>query len=54
MTRAYQQLDLLSIRIHEIPETIENYMKENPKESRLNAEMEILSKIIEQHQLIYE
>ena len=52
--RIYQQLDLLGMRIKEIPESIEKEMQENPKDSKLKIEIKILSKIIQQHQKIYE
>ena len=52
--RSHQQLDLLAIRISKIPETIDEALIENPDESRLNIEKNILSKIIKQNQKIFE
>ena len=52
--RSHQQLDLLAIRISNISEMIDEALIENPDESRLNIEKNILSKIIQQHQKIFE
>ena len=54
IVRTYQQLDLLSIRIKNIPEMVERHLKENPTESKLKAEKIFFSEIIQQHQLIFE
>lgn len=52
--RAHQQLDFLAIRISKIPEMIDDVLFENPDERRLNIKKKILSKIIKQHQKIFE
>ena len=51
---AYEQLKLLEGRIEKLPDMIKKYLIDNPNEKRLNVEIRFLSKIIDQHQMIFE
>ena len=50
----YQQLEFLASRIKELPDSVNSYLKENPKESKLNVERKCFAKLIEHHQKIFE
>lgn len=52
--RAYQQLNLLAMRISKIPEMVNKNLIKFPDKSKLNIEKEIFKNIVKQHQLIFE